>query len=107
MIKAYINRQRQILIDPNVIINTDNSTYDITFQFQSKLPSGYTYYLVLKPIFDIPRKIMLDDNLHVTLPQLSGICGEKVGIGLQAIRDNDRYCTDYYYVPIKRGASHE
>lgn len=104
MIQAYINKQRQVLIDPTVVLNSNNNTYEIQFQFQSKLPSGYAYYLVVKPIFDIPQRIALDDKLRGVLPSLNGFYGDKLGIGLLAIKDGERYATNYYYVPLKTGA---
>lgn len=100
---AYVNKYKKVLMD-NITLNSQNlNSYKITFKFQENF-GDLTYYLVVKPIFDVPIRVPLDDTFSAYMPKITTFYGDKIGIGLVGEGEDIQIATDFFYQNILRGA---
>ena len=105
-ILSYITKSNNILIDPNITINSGvTNGYTVCFKFQIPWSTNLKLYAVFKPVNDVPVKLELNENLECVIPAQLYKRYSKLGIGLRGEHKQgsaviEEQATNLFYVPI-------
>ena len=105
-ITSYINKLNNILIDPNIVINSNViNGYKVCFKFQVPWNKNLKLFAIFKPVNDVCVKLELDQNFECDIPPQLYKRYSKLGIGLRGeIKQGNtivqEQATNLFYVPI-------